>query len=233
VPTEVVENIVAQMELIILIVAIMVEKENTVVLMELIIQTVRSPLEEPDQQPQELQKQLQDLLELVHQILDHLPQEQRPHQQGQQLANQNIFHLLHQHVLMGVFHQTVVLTEDEDLTVVPTELQIQIVVLTEEAENIVVQTELIILTAVLIMAKANTVVLMELITQAANCQQPQFEQPQGLRPDQPLALYLPPDQQLQDRLVRMEVSHQTVVLTEDVDLTVVPTELQIQTVSFS
>jgi hypothetical protein len=94
---------------------------------------------------------------------------------------------------------------------------------TEAEENIVVQTELIILTAVLIMAKANTVVLMELITQPALYQRQQFEQP--------LALYLSLGQQPQDQLVQTEESHQTVVLTGDVDLTVVPTELQIQTVA--
>jgi hypothetical protein len=75
------------------------------------------------------------------------------------------------------------------------------------------------------MAKENTVVQTVPITQLALYQRQQFEPSQGLRPGLQLA------QQPQDQLVQTEESHQTAVLTEDVDLIVVPTELRIPIVS--
>ncbi len=89
------------------------------------------------------------------------------------------------------------------------------------------------------MEKENTVVQMELITQRAHCQRQLCEQQPDRQPDPQHALFQSLAQQPQNQstfplphqLALTEASHQTAVLTEDVDSIVVSTELQIQTVS--
>ncbi len=180
----------------------MVEKENTVVLTELITQHARY-------QRQQFEP----------------PQGLRP---GPQLDQQP----RNQLVQTEESHQTAVLTEDVDLTAAKTELQILTAVLMEEAEHTVVPTELITPIVALIMEKENTAVLTERITQLALYQRPQFEPPQGLRPDLQHAQQ-PQNQStflLHHQLALTEAFHQTAVLTEDVDSIVAKTGPTTQTV---
>jgi FKBP-type peptidyl-prolyl cis-trans isomerase (trigger factor) len=110
----------------------MVEKENTVVLTELITRHARYQdlllKKLLKLSPKKLQKELLKLSpkKLQKELLK-LSSKKLFQPLGQQLQNQSTFPIPNQLVQTEVSHQTAVLTEDVDSIVVPTELQIQTV----------------------------------------------------------------------------------------------------------